>query len=167
MYAYEGGRRGAKADSPWEVYTLCTVSGNTVTALENQGPGDIWPTARCLRCARRIPCTPLQSGALLSGVLPARAFCTRRQLCLRHARQVGVSLYFRCQDIRRFSRQRARQLACPSPRGFPLQMGTPYYSGAHICPLHALSIGVFTPAPIYRCLSTRSSTGPPFVHALL
>ena len=32
--------------APWAVHTLCSVGGRTVTALQNQGPDDLWPTAR-------------------------------------------------------------------------------------------------------------------------
>ena len=76
-------RRGAGGDT-WTEYTMCSISGATVTALPVSGAGDLWPTARFV--SMRDP--------LRSDCMPALV----RQLCLRRARQVGASLYFRCQE---------------------------------------------------------------------
>ena len=80
-------RRGAGGDM-WTEYTMCSISGATVTALPVSGAGDLWPTARFV--AMRDPLRFLESDCM-----PALV----RQLCLRRARQVCASLYFRCQDF--------------------------------------------------------------------
>ena len=34
--------------SEWAESKLCDVRGRTVVALQNDGPADLWPTARCV-----------------------------------------------------------------------------------------------------------------------
>lgn len=40
----------------WDAHTLCAVSGRTVVALRNDGPGDLWATARCASLNVHLPC---------------------------------------------------------------------------------------------------------------
>ena len=41
----------------WDAHTLCAVSGRTVVALRNDGPGDLWATARCASLNVHLPCS--------------------------------------------------------------------------------------------------------------